>query len=241
MINDKKQVYSLLLIVIIVILPIFSLNFMITTNFEKLKKNDDLVNNRLKKSQIPDNFTVRTTLHKLIWIEGHLTLYLTAEESGMISCEFEDSKDGILFTTINEVINLTGNSEMQTIQLIFRPLITTLPGNYNFTLNITGYYEYSENFEIILGMGYVIFILIVIIFGTGIIIILAKKGGTKVVDSVIVVPDDSVQPVSGEIPISKISCPECKKLINEGLTFCPECGSRIPEFLRFNPNSPSGT
>ncbi|MEJ2248897.1 MAG: zinc ribbon domain-containing protein [Candidatus Lokiarchaeota archaeon] len=34
----------------------------------------------------------------------------------------------------------------------------------------------------------------------------------------------------------KINCPNCKRKIDEGLTFCPECGKRIPEFLRFNPD-----
>ncbi|MBD3342189.1 MAG: hypothetical protein GF353_24015 [Candidatus Lokiarchaeota archaeon] len=43
-----------------------------------------------------------------------------------------------------------------------------------------------------------------------------------------------------EIPSGKIKCPDCNKLIDEGLTFCPECGNRIPEFLRFNPNSTTG-
>ena len=37
-----------------------------------------------------------------------------------------------------------------------------------------------------------------------------------------------------QIPESKIQCPECKKIIDEGLTFCPECGSRIPTFLQFH-------
>jgi rRNA maturation endonuclease Nob1 len=43
-----------------------------------------------------------------------------------------------------------------------------------------------------------------------------------------------------ETPQNKIKCPECKKIIDEGLIFCPECGNRIPEFYRFNPNKTTG-
>ena len=46
--------------------------------------------------------------------------------------------------------------------------------------------------------------------------------------------------ISEKAPTNKIKCPECKKIIDEGLIFCPECGNRIPEFYRFNPNKTSG-
>ena len=236
---DKRQGFSLLTLILI-LLPIFYISFSMSSQFQQASIQDEKFGTKLKTSQVPGNFTVAATLHKLIWIEGQLTLILTANESGLISCEFKDSQDGLFFTSINKMINLTGNSVTQTVHVTFIPLLTTLPGNYDFTLEITGFYEYSESFEIILGMGYVIFLLIISIFGIGVIIILAKKGGEKLVKSVVVVPDDSIPSDAIDVPISKISCPECKKLINEGLTFCPECGSRIPEFLRFNPNSPSG-
>lgn len=37
-----------------------------------------------------------------------------------------------------------------------------------------------------------------------------------------------------KLPKGKIRCPECKEIIEEGLSFCPECGNRIAEFLRYN-------
>lgn len=45
---------------------------------------------------------------------------------------------------------------------------------------------------------------------------------------------------SEKIPQNKIKCPECKRIIDEGLIFCPECGNRIPKFYRFNPNKTTG-
>ena len=87
----------------------------------------------------------------------------------------------------------------------------------------------------------VILLLILTIFSIGVIIILVKKKGSESTkETILSVPEDSIPSGGESIPINKITCPDCKKLINEGLTFCPECGARIPEFLRFNPNSPRG-
>jgi hypothetical protein len=38
-----------------------------------------------------------------------------------------------------------------------------------------------------------------------------------------------------QAPPSRIFCPECKKVIEEGSIFCPECGTRIPRYLRYHP------
>ena len=43
----------------------------------------------LKLNQV-SNFTVISNIHKLVWIEGYLDLTLTANESGIITCEFKD-------------------------------------------------------------------------------------------------------------------------------------------------------
>ena len=77
------------------------------------------------------------------------------------------------------------------------------------------------------------------IFGISLMIILVKKKGSKIIKPVSTSSETSIISESSEVSGRKIQCPECKKLIDEGLTFCPECGSRIPEFLRFNPNKPS--
>lgn len=175
-------------------------------------------------------------MHGFVWIEGSLSLFINSNQSGLIICEFKDSNNGKYFTQVNRIVNLTGFNQSQTILLIFQLYILTFPGKYHFTLNISGSYNYTENFELILGMGYIVLILILMTFGISLIIILVKKKGSKLIKQVSTSPDTSIISESREVPSRKIQCPECKKLIDEGLAFCPECGSRIPEFLRFNPN-----
>lgn len=237
----KNKFNSLILIGVLVIIPIICTSSILGSKISTTLHQSEEIGSKLRTSQYTEEFNVASTLHKIIWVEGHLTLTIAANESGTIICEFTDSQDGNYFTQINKNVNLTGNYAIQVVQFIFHPQITTLPGNYNFTLNITGLYTYTENFEIILGLGYVLLLLIITIFGVGVIAILTKKKGIeKSKVTTLSTSDDSKSSGTDEIPISKITCPECKKLINEGLTFCPECGARIPEFLRFNPNSPSG-
>jgi hypothetical protein len=161
---------------------------------------------------------------------------ITANESGIINCEFKDSNNGKYFTSVNLTLSLTGNNESQNLRLTFHPHLTTLPGKYNFNLNITGFYNYSENFEIILGMGYIIMLIIIMIFGIGIILILVKKKDSISVISITSPSEETIPSEQAQIPSRKIQCPECKIFIKEGLTFCPECGIRIPEFLRYNPH-----
>jgi len=43
-----------------------------------------------------------------------------------------------------------------------------------------------------------------------------------------------------KVPSGKIKCPDCEKVIEEGLTFCPECGNRIPPWAKFNQDSSPG-
>lgn len=217
-------------------LSLISLNCFELFQFNKDFSSDN-ISSELKTSQAL-NFTVTSNLHKLIWIEGQLNLILTANETGLITCEFKDSNNGNYFTQVNKIVNLTGSNEAQAIRLKFYPHLTTLPGKYNITLNITGFYNYTENFDLILGMGYIILISVLTIFGIGLIIIFVKKKDLKTVKPISVSTEESIVSELEEVPIRKIQCPECKKLIDEGLAFCPECGSRIPEFLRFNPNSP---
>jgi len=239
--NNKKSICSCVFIIFIVFVPLICVSSLYESQFQKINNRNNIIEDNLKTSQISDEFNVVSYLHKIIWVEGHLTLTLTANESGSITCDFRDALNGNYFTIINEVVDLAGNYTSQEIQFVFRPHITTLPGSYNFTLNIEGLYDYSETFQLILGMGYVILLLILTIFSIGVIIILVKKKGSESTkESILSVPEDSIPSDGESIPINKITCPDCKKLINEGLTFCPECGARIPEFLRFNPNSPRG-
>ncbi|MCK4370534.1 MAG: zinc ribbon domain-containing protein [Candidatus Lokiarchaeota archaeon] len=231
-----KKCFSHAILIMVFFLSLISLNCFELFQFDKDFSSDN-ISSELKTSQAL-NFTVTSNLHKLIWIEGQLNLILTANETGLITCEFKDSNNGNYFTQVNKIVNLTGSNEAQAIRLKFYPHLTTLPGKYNITLNITGFYNYTENFDLILGMGYIILISVLTIFGIGLIIIFVKKKDLKTVKPISVSTEESIVSELEEVPIRKIQCPECKKLIDEGLAFCPECGSRIPEFLRFNPNSP---
>ncbi len=235
---DKNRCFSVMLIICLVFLPILYFSVFVDSPLQINSTNNKEIQSNLKTSQVSEDFVVSSTLHKLIWIEGRLILYLKANESGQINCEFKDSQGGSFFTQINQIVDLIGNNETQKIQFTFKPLITTLPGNYYLTLDITGNYVYSENFEIILGFGYIVLFLVLIIFGISLIIILSKKKEIEDSKPISSPPEGSVLSQISEVNVGKISCPECKKIINEGLTFCPECGGRIPEFLRFNPNSP---
>ncbi|MEE9376418.1 MAG: zinc ribbon domain-containing protein [Candidatus Lokiarchaeia archaeon] len=232
----SKKCFRYTIFLTMLFLPIISLNCFESFNFDK-NINYNKISSKLNTNQV-NNFSVTSNLHKLVWIEGRLNLFLISNESGLINCELKDSNNGKYFTQVNMIINLTGLNRIQVIRLIFNPHLTTLPGRYNFTLNITGFYNYTENFELILGMGYIILILVLMIFGIGLIIILMKKNEGIITKPVSVSTEGLIPSELTEAPVNKIQCPECKRLIDEGLAFCPECGSRIPEFLRFNPNSP---
>lgn len=236
MTEHTRKCFTFIVWLIILFLPVISLSYSESFHPDKDFNYKNIASN-LNTNQA-NNFSVTSTLHQLIWIEGRLSLILNSNESGLINCEFKDSNNGKYFTQVNKIVNLSVSNQAQAIQLIFHPHLTTLPGKYNFTLNITGSYNYTENFEFILGMGYIILILILIIFTIGLIIILMKKTGVKILKPISVSTETSNPSELSQVPSSKILCPECKKLIDEGLTFCPECGGRIPEFLRFNPDSP---
>ncbi len=237
---DKNKCFSIAVIISFAILPISFISSLISSQFQSILNQNEEIETGLKTSQVSENFTVSSTLHELIWIEGRLTLLLTANESGLINCEFKDSQEGKFFTLETQSIILMGNNDSQRVQFIFKPHITTLPGKYNFTLSITGFYDYRENFSIVLGMGYIILLFILIIFGLSVVVIILKKKDGKVPKTISSSSEEQLPSSVSEVPSSKIQCPECKKQIDEGLTFCPECGGRIPEFLRFNPNSPRG-
>ncbi|MFX0155369.1 MAG: hypothetical protein ACFE9Q_12675 [Candidatus Hodarchaeota archaeon] len=227
----KKKSFALTILLLVFIFPTFSISF---------SQNHPIISNFNTKYFSPkinqvSNFTVLSDIYKLIWIEGQLTLTLTANESGIIFCEFKDSNNGKYFSQINKTISLTGNNESQTFRLIFYPHLTTLPGRYNFILNINGIYNYSENFDIILGMGYIFLILIISIFGIGLVLILVKRKESLIKKPVSAPTEVETSSELDQVTSREINCPDCKMLIEEGLAFCPECGSRIPEFLRYRP------
>ncbi|TFG22720.1 MAG: zinc ribbon domain-containing protein [Promethearchaeota archaeon] len=188
-------------------------------DFDKLQE--------VNSSQNSNNQTVSIFLPKLIWWEGSLQLEIISNQTGQINCFLREVSGNSSY--LNETINISNLNQTYTIMLKFYPDITTFPGVYIFRLNLTGIITYYEEFDVILGLG---FIPSIVIFGTGLVFIfyiLVKKTkkSEKIQDSSVVI--DS----TGSL-IGKISCPNCRKQIQEGLTFCPECGERIPEFLRYN-------
>jgi len=189
-------------------------------------------------SQGTQNFTIDTFLPSLIWVDPQLRLNISVNQTGQIQCFFRETPGSQFFSSGNYSLSLIGNNISQIFNLQLIPLITTLPGVYQFSLNITGAFSYNEDFEIVYGLGT---ISLVSVFSALIIIpiiILVKK--SKVVKDEKMegkTYTDKSEPTMPSIA-GKINCPKCRKTINEGLVFCPECGERIPEFLRYN--APSG-
>lgn len=209
-----KKCFSHAILIMIFFLSIISLNCFELFQFNKDFSSDN-ISSDLKTNQAL-NFTVTSSLHKLIWIEGQLNLILTANETGLITCELKDSNNGNYFAQVNKVINLSGSNEVQSIRLTFYPHLTTLPGKYNFTLNITGFYNYTDNFDLILGMGYIVLSSVLLIFGIGLIIIIVKKKEVTVEKPISTTTTETIASELEEVPIRKIQCPECKRLIDEG-------------------------
>ncbi|MHA1273133.1 MAG: zinc ribbon domain-containing protein [Promethearchaeota archaeon] len=213
---------------------VYIYNFKISPNYQI--RDNFIINSCADKS----NFSISADLPKIIWFEAYLNIKISSELDGKIKCISVDSKGGKYFSIEETVINIK-KSESKTIQMKLNPHLSTLPGKYQFGL-VIWYIEnennsvqiYSKNFDTILIMGPLFLYCNLIIFSTAILIILTKNPSEE---EIIAAQTGSQQ---GIIPEHKIKCPECGKIIDEGLTFCPECGNRIPEFLRFGPGSSSG-
>ncbi|MFX1572541.1 MAG: hypothetical protein ACFFB0_07320 [Promethearchaeota archaeon] len=238
-IDIKKGFFTACIISLFFFSYLYFFAVMNSKYFKDFKKYNFTIS-ELNISQGTDNHSIECKLNKLAWIEVQLILKITSNQSGQVSCEFMDFKGGKYFKSVGKSINLNGNNETQTVRLFSRPSILTFPGKYNFSLNISGLFSYNKDFEIIFGMGYITLILFSSILGIGLILILIKKSESKGIKTATPTPKEYSLAEIAEIVNNKITCPECKKVINEGLAFCPECGSRIPEFMRFNPNSARG-
>jgi len=192
----------------------------------------------IHSSQGFHNFTIDTFLPSLVWLYPQLQLNISVNQTGQIQCFFSESIGPQFFSIENHSLSLTGNNLSQIFYLQLIPLITTLPGIYQFSLNITGAFSYNENFEIIYGLGVIpLFSFLAIIIILSLVILFKKSKGVKIGIKKEATKPDGYEHVVSTIA-GKINCPKCRKTIDEGLTFCPECGERIPEFLRYNP--PSG-
>jgi len=233
--NKRKS--SILLIFLTIFPVLFNI---IISNLYLIEINQQINsdNSKIRLTQgTNSNFSIESNYPRLIWIEGVLNLEIKSNLTGEINIAFLKSPNGDFFINHHKKEELESSGKKLSINILIKPDFLTLPGKYKFRLFIShsdSGEKYLEDLNIILGMGYVIIITVLIIFGTALIIILTVKGELEEQLSI-----TSTQNI-GRLPEGKIKCPECKRLIDEGLSFCPECGERIPEFLRFNPNSPTG-
>ena len=186
----------------------------------------------LKSSQLSSNITLDIIKPELFMVEGHIWINITSENAGNVHIALTEQSGDRYFVKINQSLGIIGSNESQETIIRVIPLITTFPGKYHFTLNITGLFVYSESFDMFLGMGYSLFtILLGFIAVISMLFILKRRNANKLKSVKGKTPPQSSQTVM----VGKITCPNCKKMIDEGLSFCPDCGGRIPEFLRYNP------
>ncbi|MFO7795744.1 MAG: zinc ribbon domain-containing protein [Promethearchaeati archaeon] len=228
---QKSSIKSLVFISLIftfsflgVIYPYFQ-----AQNLEKKKSNINI-------SQIIPNKNVSIQFPKLIWIEAQIQISITSNESGHVNIAINDNYANIYFNKINETKILSGSNQTDTFLLKTQPKIQTFPGLYQFNVSINGLFEYTQSYEAILGLGYILMFILIGAFGIPFVYIIYKNIKKK--DTSYVTPTETISYQSAEgVPAGKIKCPKCGSHIPEGLSFCPECGERIPEFLRFNPSS----
>ena len=230
-----KYFYSLVLffLVISLFVCISYVSFTHIWMFNNYNK-DEFSNIRL--AQENGNFSVTYDSPKLIWIECQVSLNITSNRNGNISIRLQDSSGGNYFSVDSELLELDGTNQSNTVLLRSQPQLFTLPGNYEFSLDISGALNYNDSFSVILGMGYLILLLVYLVVLIAIPIILTRK-----VEEETYIPSSEaistpVTETDASAPAGKIKCPECRKEIDEGLTFCPDCGARIPEFLQFSPS-----
>ncbi|MBY9004088.1 MAG: zinc ribbon domain-containing protein [Candidatus Lokiarchaeota archaeon] len=228
-----RKVQNIFIIALLIITSISITSFKLIGNSNYHIRQEDQT--KIHASQGSQNFTIDTYLPSLVWVDPQLRLNISVNQTGQIQCLFRETAGQLFFSSGNYSLSLVGNNISQIFYLQVVPLITTLPGVYQFSLNITGVFSYSENFEIVYALGVIPLILIfLVIIIVPIIILVKKPKGVKVKEMATV---DEYVPTRSTIA-GKINCPKCRKSIDEGLTFCPECGERIPEFLRYN--APSG-
>lgn len=241
MIRFNKKIFALFLIVSLFAPVLFSvaiISFDLSKDGKLLHHNNNSTNLNLDLCQSENySISIETDTPKFVWIEVFLTIEVVSNVSGQIKCTFIDKDGGKTFKMVRAHKELNDNEVPIHLKLTSRPNLSTLPGKYVFVILVSYIPEggdesdsvqiYDDVFKVVLGMGYLFLFLILIVFGTAILVVLAKK-------EVVEPKKKPTSTSSTRIPEGKVKCPDCEKLIDEGLAFCPECGSRIPDFLRFS-------
>lgn len=205
--------------------------------------NQDCINHNLSidKNQMPNtsqlgsNFTLNVIKPDLFFIEGRLGINISSAVSGNIFCALAEQSGEQYFIKINQSVDIIGDNQSKLIILKVIPLIATFPGEYHFTLNITGFFNYGIRFDMFLGMGYSLFSIILTFIAIIVIIAVLNYRHSKKTKEPKEISAIQTTKNKQSLAVNLISCPNCKQMIEEGLSFCPECGERIPEFLRYNP------
>ncbi|MBD3211198.1 MAG: zinc-ribbon domain-containing protein [Candidatus Lokiarchaeota archaeon] len=230
--NRKTHLNIFIFILSLLIFSFIGLSSLSLQNQVHYKNNQDI-----SISQELANKTVNCQFPDLIWIEAQIEISITSNESGQVNILLNDNYANAYFNIVNETKTLTGNNQTDTFLLKTQPKIQTLPGVYEFTLTIAGLFDYTQTYESILGMGYILMFILIAAFGIPLIVIIFKKRKTSETVEYLTPSEPTSYENAEGLPAGKIKCPKCGSQIPEGLTFCPECGERIPEFLRYNASS----
>ena len=200
---DKSSIKGLVFISLIFI---FSFLGLIYPYFQaqNLEKKDSNIN----ISQVIPNKNVSIQFPKLIWIEAQIQISITSNESGQINIAINDNYANVYFNKINETKTLSGNNQTDTFLLKTQPKTSTFPGLYQLNISINGLFEYSQSYESILGLGYILMFILIAGFGIPFIYIIYKRVKMKQPSSISASEPISYQSSEG-VPAGKIKCPKC--------------------------------
>ena len=221
-------------ILCLLILPIIFNNF-IFSNPEFISDTKNF-NPKLMPSATPnENITIKAEHPEFLWIQSSMALEFASNISGKIRYTLADSSGGEYFEIKSNRISLANDNKKRKDTINIRPHFITLPGKYRLFLLVSyinetddqeqgGVQIYELDFEIILGLGNSYLLILSIIFGTAILIVLSEKTEVEVDQAQAASQGNNQAQVEAiaDAPEGQIKCPNCKEIIEEGLTFCPE-------------------
>ncbi|MBN1216091.1 MAG: zinc ribbon domain-containing protein [Candidatus Lokiarchaeota archaeon] len=206
------------------------------SSYSNINKNINIEPNNtdIKSAQIGTH-TIEISTPNIFWFECQIKIITHSNQTGLFNIFIDDISSLDNFNGIIKSLNLIENIT-QTFIINIQPKLLVFPGQYQFSLNISGLFTVNRSFESILGLGYITGLLLLGLFSIPLIYIIIKK---LKFSNEISSPEKSIstekqyEKVEG-LPAKKIMCSNCQEIIPEGLSICPECGERIPEFLRYS-------
>ncbi len=221
---------------IIIFITIFILIIVTFSSYSNIYKNINikLHNTNIKSAQLGTH-TIEISTPNIFWFDCQIKIITHSNQTGILNIFIDDIGSLDNFNSIIKSLNLIENIT-QTFIINIQPKLLVFPGQYQFTLNISGLFTVNQSFESILGLGYITGLLLFGLFSIPLIYIIIKKlkFGNKISSpEKFVSTEKQYEKVEG-LPAKKIMCSNCQEIIPEGLSICPECGERIPEFLRYS-------